>query len=137
MSTMTTQDYYDEIKSDSDAWTYAETAERYAYTLPENAKSFESIADMRRQVVASGSHYFDRDAIRFFRARTDGHLYGHRFWVESRQFVDLNGDADPREYMIAWVSEYNGSLSIEKRGSFDTLEKARTAARHLARLLGE
>lgn len=140
MNTMTntTADLFDEMRAEGDTWSYAEQAEHYAYTLPENALTFDNIADMRRQIVSSGSHYFDRDAIRFFLGRTDRQLYGRRFWVESRQFEDSDGTRAPREYMVAWVSRYdNGSLSVEKRGSFSTLETARGWAKRLAQSVAD
>ena len=120
------------------SFAYETLAEHYPYTLPQNAVRFESLADMKRRIVESGSHYFDKDAIKFFRGRTHTassgrDLWAGRFWVESRQYVSAMGDqVDPREYQVAWVSEYNGNLSIEKLGSYDNLPAARRAARDLA-----
>lgn len=120
-------------------FTYEECEAHYAYTLPQNALRFSSLGELRAAVVESGSHYFDADAIRFFRAKThkasNGRdLWSGRFWVESRQFVGSDGIADPREYMVAWVSRYpeTGALSVEKLGSFGDLPAARGWAKRLA-----
>ena len=114
---------YDRLVNDE--WTsYARTAEHFPYALPQNAMRFDNISDMRRRVISSGSHYFDPAAIRFFKGKTDGHLYGGRFWVESRGFED-----EGREYMIASAYLYGeGHITIEKLGSFDSM----TAARNIA-----
>ena len=109
-------------------------AAHYPHTLPAAAVKFDNVADMRRRVASSGSHYFDRDAVRFFRGRTDGQLYGGRYWVESRQYVSLEGVADPREYFVAWVSDHGDGrmLSVEKLGPIPDLVAARSYARAMA-----
>lgn len=113
-------------------------AQHYPYTLPQSALTFDNVDDMRRRVSASGSHYFDADAVRFFRGRTDPVMFGGRFWVESRKYVNAYaGEESPREYAVAWVSEYVNpdtgarSLSIERLGWLPTLIMARAFARAL------
>lgn len=125
------------------SFSYDETAAHYAYNLPENALRFESLAQLQQAVTESGSHYWDREAVKFFRGRTHSatvgtDLAGGRFWVESRKYENaFSGDSAPREYMVAWVSEYvntdgERSLSIEKLGNLDNLPAARGWARRLA-----
>lgn len=115
----------------ANTFTYDELAERYPYTLPENARTWQSWAAMQAAVIGSGSHYFDAEAVRFFRARSDRRLFGGRFWVESKQFESLYGEREPRTYAVAWVSgpregEPAGSiLAIEKWGEFHDLPTAR------------
>lgn len=112
--------------------TYERSAEHYAYSLPENAREWASVDHMIEAVKASGSHYFDAGAIRIFWGRTDTDLFAGRFWVESRKYVNnMTGDSAPREYMVAWVSDYNGSLSVEKLGNYSDLRQARAAAKRL------
>jgi hypothetical protein len=115
--------------------TYVELAAHHPGNLPEHARSFDTVSAVKRYVESCGSRYFDADAVRFFRGRTDGQLFGRRFWVESRKFVDSTGDADPREYMVAWVTPVGAS--IEKLGSYRSLEQARRAARSLANAVEE
>lgn len=138
MSTMTNdliRGYFDLPMRNEGNLTYDERAEHYAYSLPENALEFPSWEAMRVAVINSGSHYFDKDAIRFFLARSDKRLFGARFWVESKQFESMAGDRDPRTYSVAWVSEYNGSLSVEKWGELDNLPAARRWAKRFAEAL--
>lgn len=131
------------------SFSYDEVAAHYAYNLPENALTFSSLDELKATVQASGSHYWDRDAVRFFRGRTHSaavgrDLWAGRFWVESRKFEPVMSDESyPREYQVAWVSEYvnpeSGSrnLSIEKLGSFDNLPAARGWAKRLAEAVTE
>lgn len=120
--TATLRELYD---SQTDFRTYDETAEHYAYTLPDNAVVWESWPAMHRRMSAD-SHFYDRDAVRFFRGRSDRHLHGGRFWVESKKYENaMTGESDARVYQVAWVSDYNGHLSVERWGAFDNLRAAR------------
>jgi hypothetical protein len=129
MSTMTETTIRELFDQHIDFRNYDETEEHYAYTLPENALTFGSWDEMRRTVDGSGSHFFDKDAVRFFLGRSDKQLHGGRFWVESKKFVHHNYDgtvdSSPRVYQVAWVSKYDDSLSIERWGEFATLNTAR------------
>ena len=140
-NTMTVRDAFEmwrEREQFPGTFTYDERAERYPYTLPENAVRFSSLEELKRRIVESGSHYFDKDAIRFFRGRTHTasvgfDLWSERFWVESRKHENpYSGINEPREYQVAWVSQYGDDLSIEKLGSFDNLPAARKAAKMLS-----
>ena len=135
MSLDKVREAYESIQDESDLFTWGDLTRRSPYMLPHNALTFDNIAHVKREVTASGSHYWDREAVRFFRGRTDTQLYGGRFWVESRQFHnEMTGETAPREYMVAWVSKWREGavLFVEKLGNFDTLDKARRAARTLA-----
>lgn len=104
---------------------YDEVAKHYAYTLPENALTWGSWEEMHRR-VSSESHFYDRDAVRFFRGRSDKQMFGGRFWVESKKYEnDQTGDIHPRVYQVSWVSDYHGHLSVERWGEFDNLRAAR------------
>lgn len=134
--TTTVAEVHAEILSteESPFMSHAELAERYPDTLPENARVWDSWPNMRSAVAASGSHFFDADAIRHFRGKSDMTLYAGRFWVESRKYVNtFSGDSSPREYMVAWASGREGEfLSIERLGNYPTLARARRACRILA-----
>lgn len=126
---------FDAIRAteESPFWTYDDIVTRYPFDAPENAVAFESVTEMKAAVTASGSHFYDRDSIRHFLGRTDAKLFGGRFWVESRKYENpYRGDSFPREYMVAWVSDHRGFLSVERLGSFNDLIKARWHARELA-----
>jgi hypothetical protein len=138
MTTKTTSvaEAYDDIRRTEEAprASYAHIAQHYAYSLPDNAQRFDNIDALRRAVTASGSHYFDADAVRIFLGRTDPQLFDRRFFVESRRFVnDWTGDSHPREYQVAYVYDYDGgNLNICKIGSYASLNAARKAAARLA-----
>lgn len=110
--------------------------EHFPHILPENAREFTSIPAIKAAVTASGSHYWDRDAVRFARGKTDTRLYGGRYWVESRQFIPYDGEPSPREYQVAWVNGRDGEqLTIERFGHMPELLMARWVCRELAKLL--
>jgi hypothetical protein len=130
-----------------DTWltTHAERAAHYPNTLPEHALRFDTFDAMRRRVSESGSHYFDRDTIRWFRAKshpatTPSGLYASRFWVESVQhrWTDYRtGETttEPRQYRVCWVehpSTTSEILSVGRLGEYGTLREARAYARALA-----
>lgn len=137
MNTDALREFYDSLVVDD--WnSYDRLAEHYAYSLPQNAEQYDNTDAMKRAVRSSGSHFFDPEAVRLFRGRTDGQMFGRRFWVESRKYVDTrHGWSDPREYMVAYVYRYGDSLTVERLGKFDTIDKARRAARKLAELVEE
>ena len=105
-------------------------ADTYPDMLPASAVRFPSLAAARAAVAGSGSHYFDRDAIRFFRAQSHG-MIGGRFAVES-----ICDGTNPREYRVTWWHKIPGEIfEAEHSISFPTLAEAREAARTLARLV--
>lgn len=112
---------------------YVEMAKRFPSGLPQNALRFDNISDMKRRVTASGSHFYDADTIRYFKAKTDNTMINGRFWVESARM-----DADtPRRYRVAWAwleeSEAGQRrITIERLGYYPTLKAARNARRMLA-----
>lgn len=88
---------------------YARTREHYAYSLPDAALTFTDMAHLRRAVTGSGSHFFDRDAVKFFNSRIGTTLYGHRFFVTSEAM-----DADsPRVYSVRWVGRYTDATCLQ------------------------
>lgn len=78
---------------------YDTTALHYAYSLPSYALTFRSFPELKRAVVDSGSHFFDKDAIAFFRSRIQPELIGGLFFITSEAMDD---DA-PRQYSVRWV----------------------------------
>lgn len=118
---------------------YDHCARHYPTTLPESALVFSTVREIRQAVESSGSHFWDPQAVRWFRGKTDSRLYGGRFWVESRRYVPGPYSDDPntypREYMVAWVAPAHtpgGFLPVERLGTLPTLAAARTACTILA-----
>lgn len=102
------------------------------YTYP----TFVSMYDLRGAVAESGSHFFDRDTLRFFRSRIGSNLYGGRLFVTSEQA----GDNSSRRYTIRMVRQYldRTQLDVATVGGFqrfDSYAEAHKAARLLGRQL--
>lgn len=115
--------------------TSLETAEKwYLYSLPTRAFRYFSIEQLRREVTSSGSHFFDRDAMRFFRSRVHGGMtgmIGGRFFITSEQLVTSDGHEHPRAYSVRWVYKWEGSkvLQVDRfTDRFTTLDQARRFA---------
>lgn len=111
-----------------------ECEDAFPYTSPRAALTFNTHSEVRRALAEAGSHFYDRDAIRWFNARTsDNYMMAQRFWIESKRFED-----DPRIYQIAWISRYGGpdgggnALSVERSREFPSLAAARKARKILA-----
>lgn len=83
--------------------------EHYPYSLPDVALTFTDMAHLRRAVTGSGSHFFDRDAIKFFNSRIGSTLYGHRFFVTS-EAMDYDS---PRVYSVRWVGRYTDDTCLQ------------------------
>lgn len=113
---------------------YTATLEHYAYSLPQNALRFESMAKLKFAVSESGSHYFDRDTLRFWSATTAPRLYRGRVFVESVCYPD-----GPRFWRVSWVVgpwRAGACLTVEHVDThFPSYADARAAARVLAGLL--
>lgn len=112
---------------------FAASLHHYGYSLPWEALTFGSHAEVKRALAAAGSHFYDRQALRFFNAKTsDAHLAAGSFWVESKRFED-----DPRTYQVAYVVTHDGgeTLSVERLEDMPTLAAARKLRSQLAELV--
>ena len=104
--------------------------EQYTYPM------FVSMYDLRGAVAESGSHFFDRDTLRFFRSRIGNSIYGGRLFVTSEQA----GDDSSRRYTIRMVRQYldRPMLDVTTVGGFQyfrTYAEAHKAARRLGQQL--
>ena len=114
---------------------YERATTHYPYSLPTRAVAFVGdVARLRAAVNESGSHFFEPQAMRFFRSKiAPGRVIGGRFFITSEQFVDGEGNAHPREYYVRWVyrapeTEMLQSDRFETR--FSSLAWARAFANH-------
>lgn len=94
--------------------------------------TFVSVYDLRGAVAESGSHFFDRDTLRFFRSRIGSNIYGGRLFVTSEQA----GDDSSRRYTIRMVRQHidRTQLDVTTVGGFqryDSYAEAHKAARQL------
>ena len=98
---------------------------------------FRTISEIREANRAAGGHFFDPDAMRFFRSRIAPGVIGGRYFISSEQFCPTmfaDGPCHPRRYTIRTVDDA-GRIDFEtpEHGHFATLAEARAAARALAR----
>lgn len=102
------------------------------------------IDEIRSLVSRSGSHFFDRDTMRFFKSRVDYAVYTGKdgwYFVTSEKHVSaylhIN---EPRLYTVRCLrlENYDGTPGIElyeleNFQHYRSLNTARTAARHAAK----
>lgn len=117
-----------------------------------NTDDLVAVASGRRVLRAANStHFFDPGAMRSFRSRLSGEIFGHKidgskeagYFVTSEQFVPLYGRPEPRRYTIRsfvvsrWVDKYGtpyAHVEVSTAGEFQeyaTLAEAKAAARKL------
>lgn len=90
---------------------------------------FTHITEIQRANERAGKHFFEASTMRFFRSRILPDVYGGRYFITSEQF-----DRDsPRLYTIREVNEHGGIDTVGEFQQYDTLDKARRAARKLAK----
>ena len=114
-----------------------ERREHYAYSLPAAALHFPSMPALRVAVTGGGSHFFDKDAIRFWRSKVSDKLHGGRFFVTG----EAPDDDEPRRYTVRYVYRHPGNVCLqvdvlgEWRG-FATEAEANGLAELAATILG-
>lgn len=93
-----------------------------------------SMSDVRSCIKACGSHWFDRDTMRFFRSRVgrsafaDGH--GGAYFVSSEQF----NAQSPRLYSVRYYDPKHCNVeTIGKFQGYSSQASATATARRLAR----
>ena len=92
--------------------------------------TFTSVHEIKIANERAGHHFFERDAMRFFRSRIEdgGKVYGGRYFITSEQF-EFQGEAFERRYTLRRVNDDGTIDSVF--GQFQehaTLDDARSAA---------
>ena len=72
---------------------------------------YNNIDEIISEAKASGSHFFDESAMRFFSSRILPTIYGGCYFITSER--DSYRDTNPRFYTIR---KYNGGLNISDVG---------------------
>lgn len=90
--------------------------------------------ELKSKAKACGSHFFDRDAMRFFRSRLGDVIPNpadnSTLFVTSEQFVPSSGPAHPRRYTVHQFKNCKTS-TIGEFQQYGSLAEARRAARKL------
>jgi hypothetical protein len=93
--------------------------------VPPTGQIFYSAADIERAADRAGSHFFDRDAKRFFRSRIlpdAWHGNGGCYFVTSEQYEDSRGYRAKRRYTVQKFDPATADISTF--GPFNVLTKA-------------
>ena len=93
---------------------------------------WENITQIKRANKALGHHFFDRDAMTFFRSRVYPHVYGGRFFITSEQFVAGDGEEFPREYTVR-EARPDGTIDTVDMPKFKALADATARVEILVR----
>lgn len=102
--------------------------------VPEYGQTL-SAHELRALVTRSGSHFFDRDTMRYFRSRMDGYTFAAPdgwYFVTSEQ----QDDHHARAYTVRFLTIKHDDLNLYELNGFQeyaTLSRARTVARRAAR----
>ena len=70
---------------------------------------FKNITEIKAANAAAGLHFFQPGAMRFFRSKVESPVIEGRVFVTSEQFVDHEGNADPRTFTVRRASD-DGSI---------------------------
>ena len=115
-------------------------------TVPEYGRSMQ-MSELQDIVRRSGSHFFDRDTMRYFRSRVDSYTMAGKdgwYFVTSEQHQVPptsygSGRTYPRLYTVRCLrlENYDGTPGIElyelgEFQAFKTLNRARKAAKYAA-----
>lgn len=95
-------------------------------------KVYTTVTQIKAANRAAGQHFFDPDTMRFFRSRMLRGVIGGRFFITSEQYVDSEGNADPRRYTVRVVDDAGHVDTVGEFQAYATPAAARAAARKLA-----
>ena len=91
---------------------------------------FETIDQIKQANDAIGHHWFEPDAMRFFRSRLGQTVYGGRFFISSEQF-------DYRSPRLYTVRRANDDGSIGTASEFQQFETSAQARAWIRRTIAE
>lgn len=90
---------------------------------------FHTIEMMKRASWDAGYHFFDKEAMRFFRSRIAPGVVHGRVFITSEQF----DYASPRLYTVRALKDDGSTADLSGFQRFDTLRQARAYVRKLYR----
>ena len=91
--------------------------------------TFFTVRDIQEACERAGSHWFDKDTMRFFRTRIcgEGRVYGGRYFVTSERSW-----TGPRLYSVRQASEEGSISTVGEFQGYKTAKAAISAAKRLA-----
>lgn len=99
-----------------------------------------TVSQLKAAVTLTGSHFFDKDAMRFFRSRVaPGILHTDRgiVFITSEQFVSYTPTyhAEPRMYTLRLLTEEGDIKGLGEFQQYKDLRQARKAAKDYAKFV--
>ncbi len=97
-----------------------------------------SLDAIKAAARSGGSHFFDRDTLRFFRSRMSARVHvgaAGTYFVTSEQFRPVYGTAHSRRFTVRLATHNGAEFTIGTVGEFQaysTAAQAHAAAKRLA-----
>ena len=98
-------------------------------------KRLHTLDQIKRAAAAAGSHWFNKNALRFFASRISSHVYsvpGGALFVSSEQFLGFGSEDGARLYSVRSCT-FEGS--IDTVGEFQQHESSKAAHKEALRLV--
>lgn len=81
---------------------------------------------------ASKGHFFDKEAMKFFGSKVYDEVYGGRYFLTSeRDSGELAAWNGQRRYTVRGIDDNGNIFTVGEFGEYDTLDKARKAAKEV------
>ena len=93
-----------------------------------NMANVSIVFQLKRIAENNGSHFFDKDTMRFFQSRIHDVVYGGCVFVTSEKQRSYRGHTYPRLYTVRYMDNKGSVHTIGEFQGFDTRSKAHTFA---------
>lgn len=91
---------------------------------PPKGRTYATISEIKAAAKAAGSHYFDKDSIRFFNAKIESGVLRGRYFLESIRF-DAN---HPKEYKACYIDDEGGIETVRNEADKSHTYKLKSLA---------
>ena len=98
-------------------------------------EEFSSVPQMKVAVTNSGSHWFDKDTMRFFNSKVETGILNRRFFITSERETT----SEPKKYTIRYFLREDGEdqLYCYSIGEFQQFESVADAKEYLKAYLAQ
>ena len=86
-----------------------------------------TVTDLKRECDIQGYHWFDAEAVRYFKSRWRDKIYKDKYFISSEKF----GFADQRLFTIRVFTIKRGKISISAVGEFQGYGSYKQAVKHI------
>ena len=98
-------------------------------------RKLHTLDQVKRAAAMAGSHWFDRDSMRYFASRVSARVYpvrGGALFVSSEQFRGLYEPSEQRRYTVRSCTADGRIETVGEFQQYATREAAHNAAKRLA-----